>query len=203
MGAAAKNKSRYIEAVIQIALSSGMRLGEILTLQLNRLDMRQRELRVGKAKTAAGEGRGIPMNPEMYGAVRRQLDWLEEAFGKPKPDWYLFPFCDRVKPVDPTRHVTTVKTAWHSVRAAAGVDCRFHDLRHTAATKMAENGVPEATMKALLGHMSQRMIERYSHIRKAAKRQAVEGLTLATPVVEVPKVSPKVAPKSLLKVVGK
>jgi len=56
---------------------------------------------------------------------------------------------------------------------------QLHDLRHTAATKMAEAGVPENTMLALMGHMSRSMLERYSHIRMAAKRQAVEALTIA------------------------
>jgi integrase len=41
-----------------------------------------------------------------------------------------------------------------SVRADAEVKCRFHDLRHTACTKTAEGDVPEATVKALMGHMS-------------------------------------------------
>ena len=54
----------------------------------------------------------------------------------------------------------------------------LHDLRHSAATKMAENDVPEATMNALLGRMSRSMLERYSHIRTAAKREAVAGVTL-------------------------
>jgi hypothetical protein len=43
---------------------------------------------------------------------------------------------------------------------------------------MAEAGVPEETMKALMGHMSRAMIERYSHIRMQAKRAAVEALEL-------------------------
>ena len=43
---------------------------------------------------------------------------------------------------------------------------------------MAEAGAPEETMKALLGHMSRQMLERYSHIRIQAKRAAVEALTL-------------------------
>src|SRR5262245_2994712 len=111
---------------------TGMREGEIRRLQLNRLDLNARELRVGKAKTPAGRGRGIPMNPELYDVIAAQVDWLTKTFGKPKPDWYLFPFCDRVRPIDPTRPVTTIKTSWESVRAAAKVDCRFHDLRHTA-----------------------------------------------------------------------
>ena len=42
---------------------------------------------------------------------------------------------------------------------------------------MAEAGVPESTMLALMGHTSRAMLERYSHIRLAAKREAVEALT--------------------------
>ena len=53
---------------------------------------------------------------------------------------------------------------------AAGVQCPLHDLRHTAATKMAEAGVPDSTMLGLVGHMSGAMLERYSHIRMGAKR---------------------------------
>ncbi len=40
--------------------------------------------------------------------------------------------------------------------------CRLHDLRHTFATRLAENGVSESTMLALMGHMSRAMLERYS-----------------------------------------
>jgi hypothetical protein len=43
---------------------------------------------------------------------------------------------------------------------------------------MAEAGVPESTMLALMGHMSRAMLERYSHIRMAAKREAVKSLEL-------------------------
>ena len=58
----------------------------------------------------------------------------------------------------------------------AGIQCRIHDLRHCAATKLAEAGVSEGPMKALMGQMSRNMLERYSHIRVAAKREAVEAL---------------------------
>ena len=60
----------------------------------------------------------------------------------------------------------------------ASVSCRLHDLRHTFATRLAENGVSESTMLALMGHMSRSMLERYSHIRMAAKIQAVAGVRL-------------------------
>jgi len=78
-----------------------------------------------------------------------------------------------------------MKTVWGTIREKAKVDCRIHDLRHTAATKLAEAGTPETTMLALMGHMSRKMLERYSHIRMAAKRTAVESL--AAPKAEIPK----------------
>jgi hypothetical protein len=52
---------------------------------------------------------------------------------------------------------------------------------------MAEAGTPESTMLALMGHMSRAMMERYSHIRMAAKRTAVEALSLKQiPKTEAP-----------------
>ena len=65
---------------------------------------------------------------------------------------------------------------------------------------MAEAGVPESTMLALKGHMSRAMLTRYSHVRLAAKRVAVESLTTVrgrstsdaiptkSPTVEIPQV---------------
>ena len=80
-------------------------------------------------------------------------------------------------PSDPTRHATDITWGWDQLRKDTGVSCRLHDLRHTFATRLAENGVSESTMLALMGHMSRAMLERYSHIRMAAKRDAVAGVT--------------------------
>jgi len=53
---------------------------------------------------------------------------------------------------------------------------RFHDLRHQAITEMAETGASDATLMAIAGHMSRRMMEHYSHVRMAAKRTALDKL---------------------------
>lgn len=53
---------------------------------------------------------------------------------------------------------------------------RFHDLRHQAITEMAEGGASDATLMAVAGHMSRRMLEHYSHVRMAAKRTALDKL---------------------------
>jgi len=81
------------------------------------------------------------------------------------------------------------------VRRAAGVNCRLHDLRHTFCTKLAEAGIPEQVMFDIMGHVSQAMLKRYSHIRLEARRRAIEALERAGAGVWVgaPKEIPKVS----------
>jgi integrase len=150
---------------------------------------------VGKSKTEAGRGRQIPMNEDLYQVLCAHAQWFTERFGETRPEYFVFPWGSPF-PSDPTRPSVELKTAWESIRKAAKVECRWHDLRHTVCTKMAENGVPESTMLAIMGHMSRKMLERYSHIRMAAKRQAVEALSLSSKAFPksdgVPKESPKV-----------
>lgn len=57
-----------------------------------------------------------------------------------------------------------------------GERLRFHDLRHQAITELAEAGASDATVMALAGHMSREMLEHYSHVRMAAKRDALDKL---------------------------
>jgi hypothetical protein len=69
------------------------------------------------------------------------------------------------------------KVAWEGARKTAGVYCRFHDLRHTFISRLAESQASDSTVMALAGHVSRAMMERYSHIRLEAKRHAVDGLS--------------------------
>jgi integrase len=62
------------------------------------------------------------------------------------------------------------------VRAKAGIEARFHDLRHTAITNLCESGASEETIMAIAGHVSRKMLSHYAHIRTGAKRRAVEAI---------------------------
>ncbi len=170
-------KRRLIGLFVRVALMTAMRAGEILELTWGQVDFEKRILTVGKAKTRAGAGREIPMNAELLALFEDQAARYAERFGELNPAWHVFAYGKR-RPEDPTRPMTTLKTAWSSLRREAGVDCRLHDLRRTALAKMAEAGVPESTMPALAGHMSRAMLERYSRIRMEAKREAVEAPAL-------------------------
>jgi integrase len=119
----------------------------------------------------------IPINDDLATTLAGHYARFREDFGEPRAEHYVFPWGSPL-PTDPTRPVSDVKHGWETVRHLAKVSCRLHDLRHTFATRLAENGVPESTMLALMGHMSRAMLERYSHIRMAAKRDAVSGVAL-------------------------
>lgn len=169
-------RSVLVGTFVRVALMTGMRSGEIISLTWAQVDLPHRVITVGRAKTSSGTGRQIPMNQELAEVLSTHAEWFTKRFKETKGSDYLFPWGSPF-PTDPARPTTTIKKGWENLRAKAGVSCRLHDLRHTAATKMAEAGIPESTMLSLMGHMSRAMLERYSHIRMAAKRDAVESLT--------------------------
>src|SRR5262252_846807 len=55
---------------------------------------------------------------------------------------------------------------------------RFHDLRHHAITELAESQASDRTIMSIAGHVSQRMLAHYSHVRIGAKRKALDGLAV-------------------------
>lgn len=170
-------RSPNLPVILRAALLTGLRAGELMNLTWGQVDFEARVLTVGKAKTAAGQGRQIPFGPALLRVLSDHAAWYAERFGDIRPAWYVFAFGVTV-PTDPTRPTVEIKTCWTSIRKAAGVWCRLHDLRHTFCTKLAEAGVPESTMLALMGHMSRAMLERYSHVRMEAKRKAIDAITL-------------------------
>jgi len=170
-------RTPHLATVVPLLLLTGMRAGEALSLTWMQIDLMDKALRVGRAKTSNGTGRMIPINDDLASVLSTHRAWFLAEFGEPLPVHHLFPWGKPV-PSDPTRHATDITWGWDELRKDTKVSCRLHDLRHTFATHLAENGVSESTMLALMGHMSRGMLERYSHIRMKAKRDAVAGVVL-------------------------
>jgi integrase len=175
MPAAEESRSPLILPALTLALNAGMRDAEIKRTQWSQIDFSKTILTVGKSKTTAGEGRTIPLNSEILDALLKHAKWYVNKFGEIRPEWYVFPFGRRGS-MDPTRPVTTLKTAWKTVRRKAGVSGRWHDARHTLITELAESGAGDETIMAIAGHVSRQMLTRYSHIRTQAKRRALEDV---------------------------
>lgn len=75
------------------------------------------------------------------------------------------------------KRLTDIKNAFVSACEDAGIeDFHFHDLRHTAATRMADAGVDAFTIAEILGHATLHMTKQYTHALDQNKRRAVESL---------------------------
>jgi integrase len=152
----------YLRPIIILALNTGMRRGEILNLEWWQIDFNTNRLIV--TKTKSGKPRHIPMNQK----VRDTLLALQET----KQGKYVFE--SKKKPGHP---IQEPKKAFRAALKDAGIEnFRFHDLRHTAGTRLAEAGVDAFTIKDILGHASIQTSAIYVHATSEGKRRAVEAL---------------------------
>jgi integrase len=182
MDAAAKNHSPYLFTLLRIAFMIGMRIGEISKLRWHQLDFVAGTISIGrtskpKATTSRvkteGSKRVIAMPEELRPIFDEHAASVAKKLGPIDQNWYVFPFCNSRRPVDPMHCVANINKAWTAIRVATGVECRFHDMRHTAYTDMLEDGVPDGVIEAIMGHIAPEMKARYSHVRMDAMRKAV------------------------------
>lgn len=152
----------YLRPIIILALNTGMRRGEILTLEWWQVDFSLNRLIV--TKTKSGKPRHIPMN----GIVREALlELRDQSKGR-----YVFE--SRKKKDQPMQEP---KKAFNASLKDAGIEnFRFHDLRHTAGTRLAEAGADAFTIKDILGHASIQTSAIYVHATDEGKRRALVSL---------------------------
>ncbi len=142
-----------------MAINTGMRQGEIFNLTWFDVDLPRGVIHIRVSKN--GKDRFVPINQ----TVRAMLE------GLPHTSEYVFP-----SPKTKGRLID-VKRRFDLAKSDAGIkDFRFHDLRHTAATRMADCGADAFTLAAIFGWSDVGMALRYTHATDEAKRRAVENL---------------------------
>ena len=185
----AKNKPQWDAAYYAalIAVNTTQRGCELKGLRLRDIDLVGRTVTVRRDATKTDAGcREIPLNETALWALGRLVD-RAQILGACEPGHFLFPSFryrrtkDKVTQAgtgyDPTHPMNTWRTAWRSLKRAAGLpNLRFHDLRHSCITKLAESGVPDHVLMSISGHISAEMIKHYTHIRSKAKEAAVKGI---------------------------
>jgi len=180
-------RSRALLPIVTLALHTGMRRGEIQSLQWRQIDFLSRMVTVGASKTDAGSGRVIPLNEVALATLK---SWATN-FPDRKQEHYVFPsehygLTGDGKPHAKTNDVNTpigeIKSAWESAKAKADVSCRFHDLRHTACTRLLERGASLPIVASIMGwspSTTAKMAKRYGHIGSAVQRAALDALVQA------------------------
>ena len=172
--AASNPEWEHVCCAAVVAANTSMRPVEVKHLRRRDIDVVKKLVYVRRSKNETSH-RVIPLNAPAIEAIARMLE-RADLLGHMEPDHFLWPACQWGR-YDPTQPMLKWDTAWRALRDAAGLPrFRFHDLRHTVITELAELGVPDHVLESISGHLSRRMLEHYSHIRIDAKRQALDAL---------------------------
>jgi integrase len=151
----------WLRPVVVFALNTGMRMGEIASLCWPQVDFERGVISVRRTKT--GKDRFVPINDEAR-------DLLTELYSKRQGE--------QVFTEASSRKINNISTAFARATEQAKIeDFHFHDLRHTAGTRMGEAGADLVTIAAVLGHSDLSMAARYTHPTDRGVRKAVESLS--------------------------
>lgn len=169
-----QSTSPHLYCVVVLALSTGMRQGEILHLRWQDVDFPHGRIILEQTKN--GDRRIVPV-------TGMALEMLQERASSTRvdPQGLVFPAADPFMPA-------SIRRAWeHAVQIAGVRDFRFHDLRHTAASYLAMNRATPSEIAEVLGHRTLQMVKRYAHLSHshvagvvASMNQKIFGHTSAT-----------------------
>ena len=157
----------YLATIVTIAINTGMRKGEVMGLEWERIDLATS--RITLYRTKSRKPRGVPMNRAVY-----------EAFVALEPD--AATRTGRVFRRTDGGAWGQIRTAFANALERAGIkDFRFHDLRHTAASHLIMRGRSLKEVQEVLGHADIKMTMRYLHLSPSHLRAAVDALDGLTP----------------------
>ena len=150
--------SAHIVPLIRLAVDTGGRRSELLRLDWRHVDLRNR--RITFVETKNGEDRTV-----------RLCDRACAVFASmgPKDAGPVFTYNGKA--------IASVKSAFNNAREKEGLeDVRFHDLRHTFASRLVQCGVPLYDVMNLVGHQSLTMVQRYAHLAPDYQERAIQAL---------------------------
>jgi len=148
----------HLRQLIRFAVDTGGRRSELFRLDWRAVDMDNR--RITFVHTKNGEDRNVRL-------CERAYQTLKEL--GPKHSGAVFTFKGNA--------INSVKTSFENARQKAGIeDFRFHDLRHTFASRLVQGGVPLYNVMHLTGHKSLEMVQRYAHLAPDFQEGAIAVL---------------------------
>ena len=162
LDACKSSTSTFLHTVVVLALSTGMRRGEIMNLRWPQVDLKRGQILLhdtknGSSRSAPLTGLALTMLTDI--SKVRRLDTDLVFYG-----------------TDPRKSVDLKKPWTTAVTKAKLKDFRFHDLRHSAASYLAMNGASTIEIAAVLGHKTLQMVKRYSHLANSHTTRVVTSM---------------------------
>jgi len=148
------SESPHLYPTVVLALSTGVRRGEILGLRWRDVDLKA----------------GFAILHDTKSVERRRVPITGHAL-------IVFRNHSKVRSLDSDHVFVDVRRAWLTAVKRAGIeDFRFHDLRHSAASYLAMNGASPGEIAEVLGHKTLQMVKRYAHLSESHTRSVVESM---------------------------
>lgn len=155
----------YLSPMVLLALNTGMRRGELLGLEWGSVNLPGKLLTITAGNAKSRKARHLPLNTEALDVLTR---WKKQAG---KDARLVFPSPKTGGRMD------NINSSWEEICIDAKLtDFRFHDLRHTFASRLVMAGVDLNTVRELLGHSDIRMTLRYAHLAPDKLADAVAKL---------------------------
>lgn len=153
----------HLSPMVLVAINTGLRRGELFGVEWGSVNLAGRLITVTAGNAKSRKARHVPLNREAVDVLTR---WKAQGKG-----------AGLVFPSPHGGRLDNINKAWGGITDAAALDdFRFHDLRHTFASKLVMAGVDLNTVRELLGHSDLAMTLRYSHLAPEHKAAAVELL---------------------------
>ena len=160
-------RATHLPDLIRLAVNTGMRKGEMLGLNWQRVDLKANLVHLGAEHTKAGKRRSVPLNDEARTALLNRARFRAQYC--PASPWV---FTNRKG-----ERIESIKTSFSSACEIAGIEnFTVHDLRHTCAAWLVSAGASLIEVRDLLGHSTIRMTEKYAHLSPDNVRSAVTRL---------------------------
>ena len=148
-------------AAVRLLMLTGCRLGEIMNLKWEHVDLAGRALRLTDSKTGA----------KVVHLGQAAIDVLAKIAKAPRNPWVIVGTL-------PGARLSDLQPFWQRVRARAGLkDARIHDLRHTFASTAVAAGQGLPMIGKLLGHTQVQTTARYAHLAADPVRTAAEEVS--------------------------
>ncbi len=165
-----------LEALYVLAVTLGIRQGELLALRWEDIDFETRQIHIAGNVTRQYDGSRVISKPKTAASVRTLvmpqicIDALRRT---PRINDLVFPGPDGKLWV-----ASTFYKRWEGTRNRAGIrHIRFHDLRHTADTLALDGGASVLTVMKAMGHKSRSMtLDRYGHLTDAAAESLADSI---------------------------
>lgn len=155
---ALENAPDYMQLVCKVLMTTGMRKMELLGARWHQLqkDGDKHYLVLSEAQTKTDRARKVPIPSNVAKAL---LEW--KLKNKGRDSHYMF-YSPTIKGVG----LVNIQKQFQAILSEAGItDFRVHDLRHTAATQMLQDGVPVHIIADILGHSNiTTTMTRYAHV---------------------------------------